>query len=332
MDGTGELLANTSGTLLGSRVDELDLDQPVGQRHRGLDRVRQPLAQLALHHQPVDDDRDVVLVLLVEHDLLVEPAQLAVDLDAGEALGAQLLELLAVLALAPADDRREHHEPRALRQLHHLVDDLLGRLPADRPAADMAVGMADPRPQQPQVVVDLGHRADRRARVARGRLLIDRDRRRKPLDRVDVRLVHLPEELTRVGRQRLDVAALPLGVDRVERKRRLAGARQPGDDRQRPARDRDGDVLQVVLAGAGDDELVHISESSEPNRRSRREIADLPANSVREAVRRARAFSRPASSSQPASSPRRDNSPADSRQRISLRRGRTPRRAARRGR
>ena len=63
-------------------VDVLDLDQTVGERDRRLDRVGQPLAQLVLHHQPVDDDRDVVLVLLVEHDLLVEPAQLAVDLDA----------------------------------------------------------------------------------------------------------------------------------------------------------------------------------------------------------------------------------------------------------
>ena len=183
------------------RIDELDLDETIGERHRGLDRVGQPLAQLALHHQPVDDDRDVVLELLVERDLLVEPAQLAVDLGPGEALAAQLLELLAVLALAAADDRRQHHEPRALRQLHDLVDDLLGRLAADRPAADMAVRVADPRPQQAQVVVDLGDRPDRRPRVARGRLLVDRDRRRKTLDRVDIGLVHLPEELACVRRQ-----------------------------------------------------------------------------------------------------------------------------------
>ena len=128
--------------------------------------------------------------------------------------------------------------------------------PAIGAPADRAVRLADARPQQAQVVVDLGHRADRRARVARGRLLVDRDRRREPLDRVDVRLVHLAEELARVGRQRLDVAALPLGVDRVEREARLARSRQPGDHDQRVARQRQRDVLEVVLARPGDDDLV----------------------------------------------------------------------------
>ncbi len=82
-------------------VDELDLHQPIGERHRRLDRVGQPLAQLSLHHQAVDHHGDVVLVLLVERDLIVETSQLAVDLDPAEALGAQFLELLAVSPLRP---------------------------------------------------------------------------------------------------------------------------------------------------------------------------------------------------------------------------------------
>ena len=161
--------------------------------------------------------------------------------------------------------------PSALH--HHLVDDLLGRLGVDRAPAVRAVRVADPRPQQAQVVVDLGDGADRRARVARGRLLVDRDRRRQALDRVDVRLLHLPQELARVGRQRLDVAALALGVDRVEREARLARSGQPGDDHERVARQHDVEVAEVVLTRPGDDDLpvgtVHISES----RRRRRSNA-----------------------------------------------------------
>ncbi len=247
------------GTLGGGRTagaHYLDLDEPVSEADRGLDRVGQALADVVAHHEPVDHDRDVVLVSLVEHDRLLEHPDPLVDLHAREAVRAQLLEQLAVLALAPAHDRCQHHEARALGQLHHLVDDLLGRLPHDRAPADRAVRLADPRPQQPQVVVDLGHRPDRRAWVARGRLLVDRDRRREPLDRVDVRLVHLPQELARVRRQRLDVPALALGVDRVECEARLARARQARDHDQGVARQLERDVLQIVLARARDDDLV----------------------------------------------------------------------------
>ena len=253
------------------RCHRLDLDHAVGERDRGLDRVGEPLAHVVAHHEPVDYERDVVLVPLVEHDHLVELMQLAVDDDASEALGAQLLEALAVLALAAAHDRRHHHEARPQRQLEDLIDDLLSRLAGDRLAADMAVRDSDPCPQQTQIVIDLGHRANGRPRVARGRLLIDRDRRRQALDRIDVGLVHLAEELTCVGAQRLDVAALALGVDRVERQRGLARARQPRDHRQRVPRQGDVDIAEVVLACPANHDLVmtrHHTQSRQSNRRS----------------------------------------------------------------
>ena len=112
------------------------------------------------------------------------------------------------------------------------------------------------RVEQAEVVVDLGDRADGGARVLRGRLLVDADRRAQALDEVDVGLVHLAEELAGVGRERLDVAALALGEDRVERQARLARPGQPGEDDERVAREVEGDVLEVVLPGAPDDELV----------------------------------------------------------------------------
>ncbi len=250
-----------SRAVLPSRRQQLDLDDRVRQPRRRLDRVGQALADVVAHDEPVDDHRDVVLELLVELDRIFQQAQLAVDLRPRVAVGAQLVEELAVLALAPAHDRREHHEARALLELHDLIDDLLDRLALDRRAADVAVRLADPRPQQAQVVVDLGDCADRRTRVARRRLLVDRDRRREALDRVDVGLVHLPEELARVGAQRLDVAALALGVDRVERQRGLARARQSGDDDKRVTRQLEADVLEIVLAGAADDDAIVLGHS-----------------------------------------------------------------------
>src|SRR5262249_16312610 len=111
----------------------------------------------------------------------------------------------------------------------------------------------------------------RRARVARGRLLVDRDRRREAFDRVDVGLLHQAEELARVGGERLDVPPLPLGVDRVEREARLARAREPGDHDQGVARQLDGDVLEVVLTGTGYEDSLrggHQTQSTQANRRS----------------------------------------------------------------
>ena len=251
MVGAGEVLREDE---LLAGLDEIDRHEPVRERGRRLDRLREAQPQVGAHHEPVDDDLDRVLELLVElgHALL-EDVLLAVDLDAREALAGQILEDVLVLALAVADDRRVDREPRPLLELQHLVDDRVEALPRDRLAADRAVRTPDPRVEQAQVVVDLGHGADRRARVARGRLLVDRDRRAEAVDVVDVRLLHHLQELPRVGRERLDVPALALRVDRVEGERRLAGAGQPGDADEAVPRQPDGDVLEVVLAGAVDD-------------------------------------------------------------------------------
>src|SRR2546426_11497152 len=86
------------------------------------------------------------------------------------------------------------------------------------------------RVQQPQIVVDLGYRADGGARVMARRLLLDGDGRRQALDQVDVGLFHQLQELARVRRQRLDVAPLPFRVQRVEGERALARTREAGDD------------------------------------------------------------------------------------------------------
>ena len=184
--------------------------------------------------------------------VLFERSELAVDARLRVAARPQRRQLLLELAFAAADDRREHVDALVLRVEHHHVDDALERLAGDFLAAVRAVRHADVGEQQPQVVVDLGDRADRRSRVRAGGLLLDRDRRRQPVDQIDVRLLHLLEELPGVRGQRLDVAALPFGVDRVEGERRLARAGQAGDDHQLVARDVDVDVLEVVDARAAD--------------------------------------------------------------------------------
>ncbi len=174
----------------------------------------------------------------------------AVDLDPLESLLEVFGEFLAVLALAAAHDRRQQIEPGALGQRQHAVDHLRDDLALDRQTRRGRVGHADPRPQQPHVVVDLGDGADGRARIFRCGLLLDGNGGRQPVDLVDVGLLHHLQELARIGRERFDVTALAFGIDGVEGERGLSGARQAGEHDQLVARDLEVDVLEVVLARA----------------------------------------------------------------------------------
>jgi hypothetical protein len=78
------------------------------------------------------------------------------------------------------------------------------------------------------------------------------DRRRQAVDLVDVGLLHHLQELARIGRQRLDIAALALGIDGVERQRGFSRARQAREHHELVARNLDVDILEIVLARAAD--------------------------------------------------------------------------------
>ncbi len=233
-------------------VGEFDHGEAVGELQALLQRIRQPRADVAFHHQAVDHHVDVMGEFLVERLDLLDLVEGAVDLDALIALAQELGQLLAVLALAPAHDRRQHIDARAFRQRQHAVDHLRDRLALDRQTGGRRVGHADARPEQAHVVVDLGDGADGRARVLRGGLLFDGNSRRQAVDLVDVRLLHHLEELPRIGGEQLDIAPLPLGIDGVEGERGFAGARQAGEHDQLVARNGDVDILEVMLARATD--------------------------------------------------------------------------------
>ena len=235
---------------------EVDPHQAMRLLERDLQRIRQPPHRrlVVLEDDTVHDDLDRVLLLLVQRDLVREVVRLAVDPRADESAAARILKFLAVLALAVPDNRRQDRELRTQRQRHQRVHHLLNGLGRDRIAALGAVRAADAGKEQPEVVVDLGDGAHGGAGIARGGLLLDGDGRRQPFDGVHVRLVHLLKKLAGVGREGLDVAALALGVDRVEGERRFAGAGQPGDHDELVAGDRQVEVLEIVLPRALDDD------------------------------------------------------------------------------
>ena len=130
---------------------------------------------------------------------------------------ARAVEHLLVFALSAAHNGRKQLDLAACLIRQHLVHNLVNGLLADLSAANRAVRHADTGIEQTQVVIDLGDGAHGGTRIFGGGLLVDGDSRRKPLDALHVRLVHLSQKHARIAGQALHIAALTLGVDRVER-------------------------------------------------------------------------------------------------------------------
>ena len=237
-----------------------DDDRPLAELQRLLDRLGQPPAlrgpQRRHRLEPVDDDLDVVLDLPVERQVVGQVDDLAVDPRPHVAGPGQLGEEVLVFPLLAADHRGQHQERRPGGQLlEDPRDDLLAGLGRHRPAAVRAVPLPDPGKEHPQVVVDLGDRADRRPRVPPAGLLLDRDRRAEPVDPVDLGLGHLAQELPGVAREALDIPPLALGIERVKRQRALARARDAGQADQLAPRQHQRHVAEVVLASPPDHDV-----------------------------------------------------------------------------
>ena len=85
--------------------------------------------------------------------------------------------------------------------------------------------------------------------------LFDGDGGREACDAFHVGLVESAHELSCVGTQALHIAALPFGIQGVERQRRLARSRQASDDHQLVLRNLQTDAFQVVDLRVADGDI-----------------------------------------------------------------------------
>ena len=158
-------------------------------------------------------------------------------------------------------DRRAVHWRRAVGGPTALLDGddaaAAGRRDVERERLRRAdVGLAEAAEEDPQHRVGVGRRADGRADVGAHSLLVDDDRRRQPMEDVDVGPGQGRHEPLDEGAVGLVDHPLRFGGDRPEDEGALAGARHPGEDGQTALRDLEADVLEVVDTGALDADQV----------------------------------------------------------------------------
>src|SRR6476661_1906763 len=89
------------------------------------------------------------------------------------------------------------------------------------PAA-AAIKLRGARKEELQVIIELRHSANGRARGTDGIRLVDGDCGRNAVNRIDLRLVHAIEKLARIRRECLDITPLAFRIQRIEDERRLA--------------------------------------------------------------------------------------------------------------
>ena len=206
------------------------------------------------HLQGVDDPLSIFFPedQAVGHDI---PGGIAAGLFQGQdfaslpdpvVAGASQL-LLPCGGIAVDGHREGQDDGGVFREFLELAEDGLGRVFSYGVSASAAGEGRHPREEELRVVGDLRHGPHGGPGGPDGVALLDGQGRRNPLDPLDKGTVHAVEELAGIGGEGLDVAALALGVERVEGKGGLAGAAHTGDDGQGVEGDVEIEAFEVML-------------------------------------------------------------------------------------
>ena len=211
-------VAGRKGVLFSFIIHGGDQGDAVGQAKGGFKAFCQPLFKPRLDLEAVHDHVNLVFAFLVQRREVIDIVNPAVDSQANEALASHGVEHILVFTLAVPDDRRKDHQFAVLGHGQNLIHHLTDGLGFQWQVVVRATRLTGPGKQQAQVIVDFSDGADGGARVVGGALLLNGNGRRQSLNMVYIGLFHHRQELASIGGQRLHVAALAFGIERVERK------------------------------------------------------------------------------------------------------------------
>lgn len=118
------------------------------------------------------------------------------------------------------------------------------------------MGCAHASIEQAEVIIYLSYGSYSASRVVADASLVDRHGGTQTFNLIHIWFFQLAEKLSRIGRQRLNIAPLPLGEYCVERQRGLSRSREPCDHHELVSWDLDVDILQVMFASTANDYLI----------------------------------------------------------------------------
>ena len=196
-----------------------------------------------------------MLDLLVQNNgLSAELRHFPIDANAGEALLLQVLEELGEFPFSTGNNRRHDKDTLAFAQSQHIVGNLVGSLRLDLTTTLRAMRSAHACEKKAQVIVDFRNGTNRRSGVFARGFLIDRNRRGKAVDGVEVGLAHLTQKLARIAGKTLHIATLTFCINGVEGQGAFTRTGKPRNNDKLVARDLHIDVFEIMLACTLDDD------------------------------------------------------------------------------
>ena len=184
--------------------------------------------------------------------------QLAIYSRTHKTFARQLFDHVTKFAFLKPNHRREQHQPRAIRHSHEPINDLSRRLLSHRLAAFRTMRLPQVGEKQSKVIVNLRGGGDDRTHTAAGAALFNRNGWRKAFNEIQLRFLHLIEELARIGGKRLDIFTLALRINGIKCQRGFPRAAQPGDHHQLIARNAQGKVFEVMLPRPPNLDEIHL--------------------------------------------------------------------------
>ena len=143
----------------------------------------------------------------------------SINACSGKTLNSEIFKEIDKFTLAATDYRRENLEAGSFIKPQNLIDNILRCLLRNSFPAIRAMRAPCSREEETKVVIYLGNCSHSRAWVSIRGFLINRDSRGKSLNKIDIGLIHLTQELSGICRERLDITALAFRKDRVKGKR-----------------------------------------------------------------------------------------------------------------